>query len=255
MNGWFRRQESGVRLARHVEIWGEIEAQNRFLRRLAIAACAWAFLALSGAAAALHIGLFQPLAFHVDLDGQATFVGRLRERTAPSEAEVRAVAKQFLQRTAAPNSLTIESDLAEAWNLMTEELRRQHEEMLAEYERRNGKEFVAFVKEQAIQTLLDWKHPRTRVTDHGGKVFTVELHGLARTWPLSRAGEGTAVSERELEAVVTLVRCPRTETTPNGLLVAKVSTRFFVAASDDAEGSEPNNPNHLPTEPTPSAEE
>ncbi len=216
------------RAPRHVEIWGEIEAQNLFLRRLAIGASIWSFLALAGAAYALDLALFHPLAFHVDADGQSSFVGRVRERTAPTEPEVRYVARQFLVHYAAVNSLTVESDLADAWNLMTDELRAENERQLADYRREHGTDFVASVKAQSIQTVLDLPADKTRVTDHDGKAWTVRLAGVARTWPLGRVGEPAAVAERELEAIVTLVRCPRTEKTPNGLLVAKVATRYFV---------------------------
>jgi type IV secretory pathway TrbF-like protein len=211
-----------------VEIWGHLEEQGRFLRWLALGACVWAFLALLGAAIAVEIALTEPLAYRVDESGQAAFIGRLRESAAPSDAEVRYVAKTFVSHYAAVNSLTIESDLAEAWNLMTTELRAQHERMLADYARSNHREFVAFVKEQKVQMLIDWRNDRTRITDHGDKIWTVHLLGTARTWPLSRVGEGAATSERELEAIVSLVRCPRTESTPNGLLVAEVVTRFTV---------------------------
>lgn len=220
--------------ARHVEIWGELEENNRFLRRLALGASVWAFLALGGAAYALELALFEPLAFHVELDGEASFIGRIRESAAPSEAEVRYVAKAFLARYTAVNSLTIENDLAEAWNLMTTELRAQHERMLADYERDHHKEFVAYVKEQQIQIVLDWKNEKTRILNHNDKAWSVHLIGTGRTWPLSRLDDAAAFSEREVEALVTLVRCPRTEKTPNGLLVAKISTRFYVA--DDAAG-------------------
>jgi hypothetical protein len=245
---WLKPRHPAPRV-RHVEIWSELEAQNRFLRRLAVAASVWAFLALAGAAYAIDHALFEPLAYHVDVDGRSTFIGRLRESAAPTDAEVRFVAKQFLGRHAALNSLTIESDLAEAWNLMTAELRAEHERMLANYEREHQKEFVAFVKEQGIQMVLDWKNDKTRITDHNGKAWTVRLVGTARTWPLSRVGDPAAFTEREIEALVTLVRCPRTEKTPNGLLVAKVSTRFYVAES----GTEPAPA--TPNPPAPPAEE
>jgi hypothetical protein len=237
-----------------VEIWSELEAQNRFLRRLAVAASIWAFIALVGAAYAVDRALFEPLAFHVDVDGRSSFIGRLRESAAPTDAEVRFVAKQFLGRHAALNSLTIESDMAEAWNLMTAELRAEHERMLADYEREHQKEFVAFVKEQAIQMVLDWKNEKTRVTDHNGKAWTVRLVGTARTWPLSRIGDPAAFTERDIEALVTLVRCPRTEKTPNGLLVAKVSTRYYVADTSSADPARPPS-SETPNPPAPPAEE
>jgi len=231
---------------RHVEIWGQIEAQNRFLRRLAIGASVWAFIALAGTAYAIDLALFRPLAFHVDADGRSTFIGRLRENAAPTEPEVRYVARQFLGHYAALNSLTIESDLAEAWNLMTGELRAEHERQLADYRREHDREFVAFVKEQGIQMVLEFPSEKILVTEHNAKVWTVRLRGTARTWPLSRIGDPAAFTERDLEAIVTLVRCPRTEQTPNGLLVAKVSRRFFVADTTGAAGPEAAAPGPQP---------
>jgi type IV secretory pathway TrbF-like protein len=222
--------------ARHVEIWGELEATNHFLRRMAVAACVWAFLALSVAAYALNLALFHPLAFYVDGDGRSSYVGRLRQNAAPTEPEVRYVAKQFLTRYAALNSLTIESDLADAWNFMTAELRGEHERQLADYRRDHQKDFVAWVKEQAIQMSLEFPADKIRVTEHNGKAWSVRLIGVARTWPLSRVGDPSASTDRDLEALVTLVRCPRTEQTPNGLLVATVTTRFYVADTSGATG-------------------
>jgi hypothetical protein len=224
---------------RHVEIWGELEENNRFLRRFAVAAAAWAFVALAAASYALLVALYRPLAFHVDPEGQASFVGRLREQLAPTTAEVRYVAKHFLGRYLAFNSLTVESDLAEAWNLMTSELRAEQEGTLAQYKKEHGEEFVAVIKKQGIQTVLDFDPKRIEATSHNDKAFTVHLRGTARTWPLNRAGNDAAFSQRELEAFVTLVRCARTEQTPNGLLVAKVSSRFYV---DDTHEQRPTAP-------------
>lgn len=218
------------RLPRHLEIWGQLEENNRFFRRLAAACVAWAFLALAAGAYALLVALYRPLAFHVDATGEATFVGRLREQTAPSTAEVRYLAKEFLQRYIAFNSLTVERDLADAWNLMTGELRSQQEKTLTDYEHEHHEELVSVIKKQGIQTVLDFDQKRTEVAEHNGKAWTVRLRGTARTWPLNRVGEDAAFSERQFESFVTLVRCARTEKTPNGLLVAKVSNHFYVDA-------------------------
>lgn len=224
-----------MKAARHVEIWGHLEENNRFWRRFGTGMLVWSFLALALGTYGMLVGMFRPLAFHVDLDGRATFVGRLREDAAPGEAEVRFVARTFLDRYVAFNSLTIESDMADAWNLMTSELRAQQEQTLAAYEKEHGESFVGFVKGQGIQTVLELDGKRTELTDHNGKVFTVRTRGVARTWPLNRGIEDAATSERELEAIVTLVRCPRTEATPNGLLVAKVVNRLYEAAEAGAE--------------------
>src|SRR5262249_28745742 len=145
-------------------------------------------------------------------------------------------AKLFLGHYAAMNSLTIESDLADAWNLMTPELRAEHERQLSDYRREHDRDFVAFVKEQGIQMELEFPGDKLRVVEHNGKAWTVRLVGVVRTWPLNRVGDPAAFTQRDLEAMVTLVRCPRTEQTPNGLLVAKVSTRFFVSEQPGAAG-------------------
>lgn len=238
---FFRRQLTKrlPALPRHVEIWGHLEENNRFLRRFALASAAWAFIALAAASYALLIALYRPLAFHIDTEGQASLVGRLREQLAPTTAEVRYVAKHFLGRYLAFNSLTVESDLAEAWNLMTSELRGDQERTLAQYKKEHGDEFVSVIKKQGIQTVLEFDPKRIETSDHNGKAFTVRLRGTARTWPLNRSGQDAAFSERELEAFVTLVRCARTEQTPNGLLVAKVSSRFYV---DDNHPERPARP-------------
>jgi len=227
---------AGPTTGRHVEIWGAIEEQNRFLRRVAAAAVVWSFLALALAAYGVLVALYRPLAFVVDPDGQATFVGRLREQAEPTDGEARYVAKAFLQRYIAFNSLTVESDLAEAWNRMTDELRAQQQQTLARYKAEHGgDEFVTYVKQQGIQTVLDFDAARTQVTSHNGKSFTIRLVGVMRTWPLNRVGDEAAFVQKDFESYVTLVRCARTEQTPNGLLVAKVATRTYVAEEPPAD--------------------
>src|SRR5262245_49597499 len=94
--------------AKHVEIWGHLLDQNRFLRRLAGATAVLALLGLAAGSYGMLVALYRPLAFHVDDEGRASSVGRLREQEGPSEAEVRYLAKEFLKRYVAFNSLTIE---------------------------------------------------------------------------------------------------------------------------------------------------
>lgn len=248
LGGRLRGQPDGEQprtQARHVEIWGHLVENNRFLRRLTGAAVAWAFVALALGAFGLLTGLYRPLAYHVDTDGKATLVGRLREQIGPAEVEVRYVAKEFLKRYIAFNSLTIESDWAEAWNLMTEELRGEQQRVLAQYEKDHGEEFVAYVKKQGIQTVLEFDARRIEVRDHNGKTFSVKVRGSARSWPLNRVGEDAAFTEKSFESVVTLVRCPRTERTPNGLLVYKVANRFYV---DETREQKPVDPHVAPKE-------
>jgi hypothetical protein len=212
-------------VSRHVEIWGHIVDQNRFLRRVAGAALVLAFVALAAGSYGLLVGLYQPLAFVVSGSGEAQFLGRLREREAPGDAEIGHVAKTFLRRFLGFSSATVESDFAEAWNLMTAQMQREQDQVLAAYAKDNQQEFVAHIQAQGIQTLIDFDDKRTQIGAKNGKTFTVRLVGRARTWPLQLVGEDQT-SDKDFEAFLTLVRCPRTEMTPNGLLVAKFSVRF-----------------------------
>jgi hypothetical protein len=212
----------------HVEIWGDLQQQNRFLRRLAGALGALLFLGLGFSSYALYVGLFRPIAYHVDDEGRAQLVGRVRALAAPTDAEVRFVAKEFVRRSLAWNSLTIESDLAEARQLMTDELQKESQDALDAYLKERGEDLVAVIKRQGVQTLLEIDASRTEVYSHESKTYTVKLRGIFRTLPLNRVGEESAIAEKQFETVITLVRCPRTELTPNGLLVHKAATRTFV---------------------------
>jgi hypothetical protein len=140
---------------------------------------------------------------------------------------VRYVAKEFFRHYVAMNSLLVEYDLADAWNRMTPELRAAEERGLAEFQKKEGQEFVAYVKKQGIQTELEFDDKRTDVAEHDGRAFTVHLRGIANTWPVGHVGEAESTSSKEFDAFITLVRCPRTEQTPNGLLVHKISRRFY----------------------------
>jgi hypothetical protein len=220
---------------RYVEIWGQIEANNRFLRRFAGVAIVLALVGLSVGVYGVHTALTRPVAFAVGPQGDAQFVGPIGQLEAPSEVEARYVARQFLQHYIAFNSLTVESDLAEAWNLMTDELQAQQRATLDDFEKKNGHDFVSYVKSQGMQTVLEFNTRRTQVQNHNDKAFTLHVRGKARTWPLNRLGQDAAFTERDFEAFVTLVRCSRTEQTPNGLLVAKVTNRFFVDESNESQ--------------------
>jgi hypothetical protein len=211
--------------AAHVEIWEHFIDQNRLLRRIAVALSAITFVAVAGATWLALVAFHRPVVYYVNSEGQAVYGGRLGGAELPHDVEVRYVARRFVEHTLAFHSLTIQADLAEAWNLMTDELRDEQAAELARYESERGYSFVDFVKDQQIRTVLDIS--RIDVTNHNDETWAVRLSGLARTWPLNRVGEQAGFEARDFEAQLTLVRVPRTEHTANGLLVAKQSTRFF----------------------------
>jgi hypothetical protein len=224
----FWKRSASEDAPKHLEIWGELVENNLFLRRLTTSAAVFACLSLAMSSYALRVALYQPIAYHVDSDGNASYVGSLRGQSAPSDVEVRHIAKEFLKRYLAPNSLTIEADLADAFNLMTPELVREHQEQFTRYEKEHGEELVARIKKQAIQTELRFDPAKTEVASHNRHAFTVRMRGSTRTWPLNRVGEDAAFDERQFDATVTLIRCQRSDRTPNGLLVAKVSRKFMI---------------------------
>lgn len=214
---------------RHVEIWGHIQEQNVFLRRLTAAAIVLALGGITLGGYGTFMALHRSVAFQVDARGIATPLGRVESADAPNEAELRYVAKEFARRYFATNSLTLEADLAVAQNLMTNDLRAQHDKELQAWKAAHKDlDRVVWLKSQGIQTVLKFDDSRLELTRHdGGRVTSIHLVGTAEVWPLSRGGANSALAVREFDIQLTLVRTKRTEGTPNGLLVHAASRRLY----------------------------
>ena len=211
--------------AKHIEIWGHLLATQRFYKRLAVACVVLAGVGMAGGAYGMLVAMHRPLVFHVDGAGRATAMGRIGDNLAPVEAEVIYVAKRFMKTTIAFHSDTVELDLADGFNLMTDELQSKFQRQFADYQAERGMSFAAFVKRQQIRTVLDFKS--LEIDNHNDRAWSVHMRGIAKTWPLSRTGVDSGFQAREFEAQLTLVRAPRTELTPNGILVAAQSSRFY----------------------------
>jgi hypothetical protein len=223
---WRKRREPALEpQARHIEIWGHFVATHRYFKRLATACVVFAFAGLAFGAYGGLVAINRPLVFAVDGDGRATPQGRRGRAHEPLDVEVRYVAKRFLRATMAFHSQTIESDLADGWNLMTASLQAQTRQEFAAYEAESGQSFADYVRKQQIRTVLDFA--RIDVTRHRGEVWTVRVRGVAQTWPLNRVGEDAGSRAREFEAQLSIVRVPRTEQTPNGLLVSAQASKFY----------------------------
>jgi len=225
------------------EVWTLVARDNRHWRRLSIAMTLLAFVALADAAHTRVTALSHPLVYYVDTDGRAVFGGALQSASVPADVEVRYVAKRFIRLTVGINSLTVERDFADAWNLMTEELQAQHDAELAQYEKQRGYSFVQFVKRSAIRTELDIA--RLDVARADG-AWTVRAFGHARTWPLNAAGQQASFREQDWEVSLTLVELPRTELTPNGLLVSQRTLHLFDPV-DPAQAQEATVPGAAPS--------
>ncbi len=209
---------------RHVEIWGHLVQQNRGLRLMLMLSAAISFVAVCGSVWAMTAALNKPLIYYVDSDGHASFGGRLEGASQPLEVEVSYVVKEFLRRTIALNSLTVERDFASSFNLMTAELQAQHQAQFDSWQTEQGRPFVEYVRAAGIRTTLDFTS--LDVESHQGKRFSVRAAGSMQTWPL--AGEAEAAPKvKTFESQLTLVAVPRTEEIPHGLLVSHQSIQYF----------------------------
>jgi hypothetical protein len=223
-----RRKEPANEASSPVEIWSHLVHTHRFFKRLTLVSTVLAGIGLATGAYGMLYALHKPLVFAVGSEGDARFLGRRGNLAAPNEDEVRYVSKRFLVKTLAFHSETIEADLADAMNLMTDGLRREMETAFATYEQEKGEAFVAWVKKQAIRMSLDVKSMTIQNHEHA---FTVRIRARIATWPLRELALEAAERERDVEAQLSLVVVPRTERTPHGLLVSASAHRFFKVAT------------------------
>lgn len=211
-----------------LEVWAQVEEDNAFFKRWVVMSTAWAFVALLLAAYSVHVALTKPLAFVIGDDGHALLAGHLRDQDAPSTVEVRWVAQEFLSRSIGYNSLTVERDLAAAFNLMTPAQQRKQSAIIAAYPKEHGGEdFVTTIKKQRVQVTVETDRKRLDVSSHDGRTFSVHLRGVTKSWPLDRPGENAPSLLRDFDAILTLVQVPRTDSTPNGLLVDGMVVKTF----------------------------
>jgi type IV secretory pathway TrbF-like protein len=211
-----KRDRGGAEASRHIEVWGELAAACRFWQLLSAACVALAFIGLAVGAYGGLVALREPLVFAVDQGGQALALGPRGSLTEPVEAEVRHVTKRFLQASLGYHSDTIERDLAESFNWMTAELQRRTEAELEAFAAARGESLAALVKRQRIRTEVEFSS--VEVARRSDTHWSVRVTGRLKTWPLGQADRPS--SERAYDATLVLVRVPRTEETPNGLLVS-----------------------------------
>lgn len=183
-----------------------------------------ALVAVCSTAWAMTTALNKPLIYYVDSDGQASFGGNLAGASHPLEVEVSFVTKEFLRRTIALNSLTVERDFATSFNLMAADLQASEQKRFDEFEAQRGRSFVAYVRDAGIRTVLDFTD--LQIQNHGGTQFSVRVVGTRTAWPIAGDQEAEP-SVKAFESQITLVAVGRTEEIPNGLLVAHQSIEYF----------------------------
>tara|TARA_R110002073_G_scaffold336530_1_gene534780 strand:- start:5408 stop:6040 length:633 start_codon:yes stop_codon:yes gene_type:complete len=181
-------------------------------------------VAVCSTAWAMTTALNKPLIYYVDSNGQASFGGDRAGASHPLEVEVSFVTKEFLRRTIALNSLTVERDFATSFNLMTASLQAQHQEQFDSWETELGRPFVEYVRAAGIRSTLDFSV--LEIENHGGTQFSVRAAGTLSKWPLESDAEAEP-DTKSFESLMTLVAVPRTELIPNGLLVSHHSIQYF----------------------------
>ncbi|HEX5037919.1 MAG TPA: VirB8/TrbF family protein [bacterium] len=150
-----------------------------------------------------------PVVIRVDEVGNAVPINDLATNNAPSDVEMTAFGKDFLRAYLELNSLTIQKDLARALNMMTKRFQSAH---LRELKAEN---FLQKIIKANIQTQLELKH--IAITSKTPARAYLDIRAITSTTPLEDAH--ATPTRHGLIAKLTLVLVPRTERTPNGLLV------------------------------------
>lgn len=209
---------------KHIEVWGHLVGVNRGLMRMVLLQGAIALISVVGMTWALRTALDKPLIYYVDSDGHATAGGRIGDASHPLEVEVTFVAKEFLRRTIGMNSLTVARDFAESFNLMTAELQQKQQAQLEEWKNEKGIPFVEYIRAAEIRTILEFT--TIEIENHGGERFSIRLIGVHKTWPIDSDAQAEP-KVKSFESHLALVSVPRTEESPNGLLVSHQTIKYF----------------------------
>ena len=156
-----------------------------------------------------------PLVIRVDDIGNAQAITDYGINNAVTDVEVGAFAKDFVKSIVEINSYTVTKDLARALNMMTRQFRDAHRKKLQEGQ------YVAKIKKANIQREL--KIERLAITSRLDEGYELDVRGILSTSPL---GDDTAPKDRYgLMGQLYIVKTPRGEFTPHGLLVSNFHWR------------------------------
>lgn len=133
---------------RYWEVFGDLEAENEFLKLVDLVLLILLFLALLGG---FSLAKRPPVVIRVSQVGEAQAINDLRANNAPGEYEVFDFAKTFTKRFRALNSYTLSSDSAEAWNRMSQRYQKIASKELVE----SG--FLARFHETGLFTEIEFK--------------------------------------------------------------------------------------------------
>lgn len=156
-----------------------------------------------------------PLVIRVNDVGHAVAVTDIATNNEVQDVEAYAFTKEFLRSIVEVNSLTIAKDLAHAFNRMTRPYQEAHKRKLMQ------SNYVAQIRHANVQRSLDLK--RLMITAKTSDGFELDVRGLLNTKPLDNMGAPPTRSG--MLGQLYLVRVPRTELTPYGVLVSNFQWR------------------------------
>ena len=156
-----------------------------------------------------------PVVIRVDEIGNAQAIVDYGVNNAVTDVEVGAFAKDFVKSIVEVNSYIITKDLARALNMMTRQFRDAHRKKLQEGQ------YITKIKNAKIQREIELN--RLAVTSKLDEGYELDVRGILSTTPL---GDATAPKDRSgLMGQLYIVKVPRSEFTPHGLLVSNFQWR------------------------------
>ncbi len=194
------------KIKRHYfEAFGDLEEENRFLRKLAFFQ--------GGIILFFLIFLFMlakrtPFVVRVSEVAGAQTVQDLKQNNAPTAHEMIGFAKRFTARYTGYNSYTLKRDMAEALNQMTGRFQKEARRKIVD----SG--FLDKVIQAGIDTQVEFKE--AKVERDSGEAAVLSLVGVRR---VSKYGAADFNQQILFRADLVLKKVSRTESVPEGVLV------------------------------------
>lgn len=221
-----------LRYTRYYEHDGMLRA---YANRSMILAIIFGIIALGSLGFAIYVRLQPPTVVRVDKDGNAEVVGAAvhvsplarfglftesSADVAPMEVEGKAVVRRFLDQYLSQTPDSVDRNLAESLNMMTNNLRTYTMNRLRD------EDIVGKVKEEHI--ISDFQ---LRSIEHAkGTPWSYVAFGVKE---VHRVHNGTEVTDRIVGRYnLRLVQVQRSEVNPSGLLVAEYSEQQMVGNRD-----------------------
>lgn len=182
----------------------------------------WILFALVGVVLVMTVAYVRasnkpPLVIRVDQLGNAEAISdypTVKENEV-LDVEVQTFAKDFLGSIVAVNSYTVAKDLARALNMMTNKFQEAHRKKLQDGQ------YVAKIKKALMQR--EFQIERLAITAKTPEGYEMDVRGILSTSPLN---DNEAPKDRGgLLGQLYIIKVPRGERTPYGLLVSNFNWR------------------------------